>query len=288
MTNASDSTSSANSEQATYWNDVGGPKWVRYADMLDQQLSEVGSAAIDAARPGAGEAVLDVGCGCGHTTLALGRLVGPLGKSVGIDVSSPMLELARERAANASMPQVTFEQADAQTHPFSRRFDVVYSRFGVMFFDDPTRAFINLRTSMRSGARLSFVCWQSLPYNTWMAVPMMAALKHVNIEMPSNTEAPGPFAFADKRRIQSILGDAGFSEVDVAGHEVSLVVGGGANAERATDFLLDMGPLARVLPTLAPALRATVAGAVIEALSEYEESDGIHMPGAVWIVTAKS
>lgn len=288
MTSDAEITETANAEQTTYWNDVGGPKWVRYADMLDLQLNGIGQDVIDAVRPGAGQTVLDVGCGSGSTTLALGRLVGPFGRATGIDLSRPMLELARQRAEAASMPQVTFEEADAQTHHFERRYDFLFSRFGVMFFDDPVRAFTNLHTALRPKGRMAFVCWQSLPYNPWMAVPMMAALKHITMQTPPSPDAPGPFSFADKNRVKSILSDAGFQSVSVVGHEVSLTIGGGGDAAAATDFLLDMGPLARALPDVDTAVRQAITRDVFESLSDYAGADGVRMPGAVWIVTAEA
>ena len=163
---------STNAEQFTYWNEVGGPKWVRYQAMLDRQMIAVGAATMDAARLEAGDAVLDVGCGCGSTTLAIARRLGASGRCTGIDISRPMLALARERARAAGLDNVTFVHEDAQTCELRPQFDVLFSRFGLMFFDDPVRAFSNLHRAMRGGARLAFVCWQPLHRNQPRQFPL--------------------------------------------------------------------------------------------------------------------
>ena len=123
-----------NSEQVTYWNEVGGPKWVRYQEMLDRQLDAIGRQVMDAARVADGETVLDVGCGCGTTSLELAERVGKHGSVMGVDISRPMLQWARERAAKGKVTNVTFTHADAQIYKFRPEFDLLYSRFGVMFF----------------------------------------------------------------------------------------------------------------------------------------------------------
>lgn len=286
MTTAS--TPQANAEQITFWNDVGGPKWVRFQEMLDRQLDSVGALAMDAAAIEAGNSVLDVGCGCGSTTLALARRAGPAGHATGIDISRPMLALARERASAAGLTNVTFEEADAQTHRFRPDYDVMYSRFGVMFFDDPARAFTNLHGGLRSGGRMSFVCWQALHRNPWMGVPMMAAMKHVTIEMPASPEAPGPFAFADGARLERILAEGGFRDIHVRGQDIDLTLAGGADPAQTVDLLLELGPLGRVLADKPPELRQTVAREVLDAVIGYARSDGVTMPGAIWIVTARA
>lgn len=283
MTNAA-----ANTEQVKYWNQVGGPKWVLYQAMLDHQLDEVGELALQAAALAPGDAVLDVGCGCGSTTLELARRVGPAGRATGIDVSRPMLELARRRAADDGVANAAFEEADAQSFAFRREFDVLFSRFGVMFFDDPVRAFTNLRTALKPDARVAFVCWQALPRNAWMARPLVAAMQHVTLEAPPDPHAPGPFAFADDERVRGILHAAGFRDAATRAVDVELTVGGGGDVDSAVDFLLDLGPLARALPALPDAKRAEVAGAVRDAIAGFAVDDGVRMPGAVWVVTARA
>src|SRR5258705_5710546 len=201
--------SGPNAEQIAYWNERG-KQWVAVNDMLDAMIGPLGRHALDRARVAPGEAVLDVGCGCGDTTLELARRVGPSGRVLGVDISAPMLGRARERARAAGATHVIFEQADAQTHAFTAAsFDLILLRFRVMFFVDPTAAFANLRPALRSGGRLTFVCWQGFPKNPWMAVPLMAAMPHIKLPTPPAPDAPGPFAFGDDGRVRTILADAG-------------------------------------------------------------------------------
>jgi len=278
----------ANAEQMQYWTETAGPKWVRYEALLDRQLGPLGVAVMDRTRIAAGERVVDVGCGCGDTSVTLGRRVGTTGAVLGVDISPVMLERARQRAAD--QPHVRFAHADAQTHPFERgAFDVLFSRFGVMFFSDPPAAFANLRTALRPGGRLAFACWQSLPQNEWIAVPLMAAAQHITLPAPPAPGAPGPFAFADASRVRSILEAAGFSEVELAADERTLFVGGGGSLDDAVDFLLDaVGPASAALREAGPAARPKVAAAVREALAPHATDAGVRMAAAAWIVTARA
>src|SRR6185369_15072156 len=195
--------------------------------------------AMDAAAVAAGERVLDVGCGCGSTTIELARRAGPTGHVVGADISGPMLADARARTAAAGLGNVELVHADAQTHAFPpSAFDLVFSRFGVMFFADPTAAFANLRGALRPGGRLAFVCWRSLPENPWMAVPLMAALQHLPPPTIPGPEDPGPFSFADRGRVERILGGAGWSDVTVTPLDETLTLPGG-EIPQTVGFLME-------------------------------------------------
>jgi SAM-dependent methyltransferase len=277
-----------NTEQVTYWNEVGGPKWVRYQEMLDRQLDAIGRLVMDAARVAEGETVLDVGCGCGTTSLELADRVGKHGSVMGIDISRPMLEWARERAAKGKVTNVTFTHADAQAHMFRPEFDLLYSRFGVMFFEDPPGAFANLHNAMKPGGRLAFACWQAIHRNPWLGVPLMAAMKHITVELPATPDAPGPFAFADAERVERILTAGGFRDVRVEGHDVGIALGGGTSLEEATKLVMDLGPLARVMADASPQERRVVEDEVREAISGSMTPRGVEMPGAIWIVTASA
>jgi len=206
--------SGPNAEQIRFWNEQAGPQWVAGADRLDALLSHLGEIAMERARLPAGARVLDVGCGCGDTSLTLARRVGPAGRVLGIDISGVMLERARERAHAAAVSHVAFTQADAQTHTFPRaEFDAVFSRFGVMFFADPTAAFANLGGALRAGGQVTFVCWRPLAENPWILVPLMAAAAHVTLPPPPAPGTPGPFSLGDADRVRDILQQAGFVEV---------------------------------------------------------------------------
>ena len=280
-------TAGPNADQERYWNETAGPTWVRLNDVVDRMIAPIGRLAMDRAGLVAGERVLDVGCGCGNTTVELARRVAPGGSVTGVDVSAPMLALARERAAGVD--GIRFERGDAQVHPFPpSAFDVVFSRFGVMFFVDPTAAFANLRAALRSGGRVAFVCWQWLPVNDWMRVPVMAAAQVVALPPPPAPDAPGPFSFGDPDRVRAILGGAGFVEVDVAPHEGTLTLPGGGDIDATVDFVLQMGPAAAALREAGdPDVRPRAAKAVREALLPYVTPEGPRMSYACWLVSAQ-
>jgi SAM-dependent methyltransferase len=276
-----------NAEQIRYWNEQAGPKWVAMQELIDEQIAPLGRHAMDRARIAPGERVLDVGCGCGHTTLDLASRTGPTGSVVGLDLSTPMLNRARDLARAAGVGNVRFEEADAQTHAFAAgSYDVLFSRFGVMFFVDPDVAFDNLRRALRPGGRLAFVCWRAMPENPWMAVPLGAALQLIPPPTILAPGAPGPFAFADSARVRGVLERAGFAEVAIVPHDQVLVVGGGGDLDRTVDFLLQMGPTAAALREAGPAKTAEVATAVRDALRPYATPDGVRLGSASWMVTA--
>jgi SAM-dependent methyltransferase len=280
-------TDGPNAEQQRYWNETAGPTWVRLNDQLDGMIAPLGRVAMDRAAFVRGERVLDVGCGCGDTTLEIARRVGAA-CVVGLDLSAPMLALARERAAAGGLADVRFEQADAQVHAFApASVDVLYSRFGVMFFADPVAAFANLRRALRPGGRLAFVCWQELPVNPWMLVPLGAVAQVMPLPPPPAPGTPGPFSLGDRDRVQHILDDAGFVAVRIDPHEDTVTRAG--TLDDAVEFMLQMGPAAAALRE-APdqTLRPRAAEAVRAALAPYMTAEGLRMRGAVWIVTART
>lgn len=278
-----------NAEMIRYWNEVSGPKWVALQEIIDRQIAPLGERALTRAALARGERVLDVGCGCGASSLAAARQVGPGGSVLGVDLSAPMLARATERAAQEGLTNVRFLQADAQTESLPERFDVLVSRFGVMFFDEPPLAFANLRRALRPGGRLSFVCWQALGRNAWMSVPLAAVATVLPLPPPPAPDAPGPFAFADADRVRGILQQAGFEDVAIEGAEDRLAVGPG-DLEGAVGFLLSMGPAAVLLRQSpdAASRQAAVESAVREALRSHLTPSGVVMPSASWIVTARN
>jgi SAM-dependent methyltransferase len=277
-----------NAEQIRYWNETSGPKWVARQSALDQQLAPLGGIVADRLGLAPGERVLDVGCGCGESTLELARRVGPDGRVVGVDVSATMLARAGERVAEARLGNVALLQGDAQEHPFdAAAFDVVYSRFGVMFFADPVAAFANLRRALRPGGRLGFVCWQALGVNPWMTVPLQAIIGLVPLPPPPPPGAPGPFAVADRERVVGLLEAAGFTDVGLEGVEQPMAIGGGSDAARAAAFAMEIGPVAFALRDADPAVRPRVQEAIAEALAPHETSGGVTLTGAVWVATGR-
>src|SRR5581483_2213512 len=278
----------ANQEQIRYWNEQGGPRWVLMQQRLDAHIQPLGLVALQRAEAKPGERVVDVGCGCGQSSLELAERVGPNGSVLGIDISHPMLNRARERQQGLGCANLEFVQADAQTHQFTHeQFDLVFSRFGVMFFENPTAAFRNLCTALQSNGRLTFLCWQALEKNDWARVPLKAALQHVQPPAPPAPGAPGPFAFADPGRVRQILEAAGFTAVHCESHEAELNMGGATTVDEAVEFSLEIGPVARLLADNPAGTRTRVAQSIREALTPYAGSEGVRLPGAVWVVRAR-
>lgn len=273
-------------DQATYWNEQGGPRWVAMQRDLDAQLEPYGIAVANRLGLAPGERVLDVGCGAGATSLWLAERVRP-GQVLGIDISAPLLARARERAEGIA--NLRFEHADAQTFAFpAGSHDAVFSRFGVMFFTDPIEAFRNLRTALRADGKLGFVCWRAMSDNPSFVLPLQAALRFLPEPPPPPAPgAPGPFAFADAERVRGILERAGYADVDIAPHDTQLAFGGRANLEGAVELALQIGPLGRALSLATDANRAQVRDAVRDALAPHHGSKGVTLPAAMWIVTAR-
>jgi SAM-dependent methyltransferase len=275
-----------NAEQITYWNETAGPRWVALQEQLDAQLGPLGEATMAHAGLAPGDRVLDVGCGCGATSIELARRVGTTGAVLGVDLSAGMLEVARARAEHAGLRNASFLQSDAQTSTFERgRFDVLFSRFGVMFFADPPAAFANLRAALRPGGRAALLCWQGIEKNPWLAVPLAVARQHVEILPPASPDAPGPFALADPDRLRGVLSAGGLSRVALEPLELRLTVGGGRDLDAATDFLLQMGPTGVVLRGASDGVRARVSQAVKSALAPHATKEGVVMDSAAWIAT---
>lgn len=273
-----------NAEQITYWNEQGGPKWVEFQEQLDHHLAPFGRVVMDRLAVSAGEHVLDVGCGCGETTLELARRVGPTGSVLGVDISSVMLARARERARDVR--NVQFRIVDAQTHAFAAAsFDAIFSRFGVMFFESPTAAFANLHRALKPGGRLGFHCWKSFPENPFMAVPFFAALQHVPPPPAPPPHAPGPFALADPDRVRGILVVAGFAEIDFESRTDPMDVG--ATLDEATDYAIQMGPASIALRDAGAETVAKVRASIREALREHRTPGGVRLGTSSWIVTAR-
>jgi SAM-dependent methyltransferase len=274
-------TEAPNQAQVDYWNTGAGPVWVELQARLDRQLDPLGRVAMKALDLAAGERVLDIGCGCGQTSLALAEQVGPTGEVLGVDISVPMLDVARRRAAGAQAAR--FMQADAQTVDLgAEAFDAAFSRFGVMFFADPTAAFANIGRAARAGGRLGFVCWRPLAENLWMSGPAEAAAPFLPATPASDPEAPGPFAFADSERVRRILESAGWERIEIRPYDASISTGG---VDESLSLIMRVGPLGAALRETPEAV-PRVVDAVRALLARHDGPGGVRLPAATWIVTA--
>jgi SAM-dependent methyltransferase len=275
-------TSQPSPYQIDYWNNQAGGVWAELQDQMDRQLAPLGERAIQALDPKPGEKILDVGCGCGDSTLTLGRAVGAAGQVVGLDVSHPMLEVARRRGAESGL-KVGFTQADAETEPLDQDFDAIYSRFGVMFFANPTAAFRNLLGALKPGGRMAFVCWRPPEEVEILSLPLRAALTILPSPPARDPDGPGPFGLANAERTRRILAEAGFADIDIQPFDTPVGSGGLEETVALTQRIGPLGALLRESPDKAPA----AIEAVREALRAHDGPDGVKLNGAVWIVTAR-
>ena len=276
-----------NADQIAYWNGPGGQRWASRQQAQDILLKPVADILIDRARPLAGERVIDVGCGSGATTIAFAQKVGPSGHVLGVDVSGPMLERARQSAPKDL--SVEFALADATIYPFdpaSR--DLLASRFGVMFFADPAKSFANIRKALRPSGRLAFACWREPRENPWMMTPLQAVYKHVPKLPQQGPEDPGPFAFASEARVHRILGEAGFTGIAMEPCPLSLDIAIGGGLDAAVQSALEIGPASRALEGALPEIRAAAANSIRDVLAPLVKGNAVPLPASIWIVTARA
>lgn len=270
-------------EQAAFWNGAGGKMWLAaYERRIERQIADFGRQLMEAAAPQSGERVLDVGCGTGQTTAALARTVGTTGSVLGVDISETLIGAARSQA----LANLRFEVMDAATHAFAAgSFDLLFSRFGVMFFGDPVAAFGNLRRALAPTGRVTFLCWRSAAENPWQRLPVLAAAPHLPPMPRPGPGEPGPFAFGDKDHVQGILTRAGFSNAAFQPLDGPMVLG--RDIAEVVDGLGKFGPLARVMAEVPTADADKARAAVAEALGPYAGPQGVALPGAAWIVQAR-
>lgn len=273
-------TKSGNGEQIEYWNGEAGAMWAKRQDRMDMLLAPISEATLGACSVKAGDKVLDVGCGCGDTTLRFATL-GAI--ATGVDISKPMLARARERAAAGGLT-ATFTLGDASETRFDAEYDLLFSRFGVMFFASPTAAFANLHGALRPSARLCFVCWQAPNFNPWISVPFSVALPMLPPQPTLEPRAPGPFAFAEPDYIREVLSGAGFKSVTVDALSTSLVLGD--SVDSALQMVCEVGPLSRSLAGMDQSIRSRIVAAVREPLQANLTKSGVALDAACWIVRA--
>ena len=282
MSNEPDS--APNSAQIDYWNAAAGQTWAEYQEQLDRQIEPLGQEAMRVLAPAPGEHILDIGCGCGQTTLALAARVGPQGAIVGVDISAPMLDVARRRALSQPNVSIAFKELDAQVGALGAEvFDAAFSRFGVMFFSDPAAAFSNIHRSLQPGGRLTFVCWRPMQQNEWMRAPLEAAQPFLPPSAPADPLAPGPFAFADADRVRALLLAAGFDSVRVDPFDALI---GAGSFDESLNLAFKVGPLGAALREH-PECKDQVVSAVSDVLARHVTPAGVRMHSAVWIFLAR-
>jgi SAM-dependent methyltransferase len=288
MSDASPTADTANAAMRRYWNEVAGPRWVGLGGAQEARNIEVAAMLLEAAAASPGERVLDVGCGTGATLLPFAAAVGPEGHATGVDIAAPMLARARERVTEQGLTNVTLLQADAQVHAFQpASFDLVTSRFGVMFFADPIAAFTNLRGALRPGGRLCMAVWAAVAENVHRRVPFEIAVKHLGPPTPLPPHAPDAQAFADRDYFRSVLAAAGFADIAIEPKRFNVV---GASVSGMADNVVLFGAIQRLLDekNADAAMRQTIVKETEAAFAAYAAPNGeIRLPGTFHLTTAK-
>jgi ubiquinone/menaquinone biosynthesis C-methylase UbiE len=277
----------ANSDQAAYWNGAAGRRWIDRQETLDLVLKPIQDILLARAAVVPGERIIDIGCGCGTSTIALARQTGSIGHVTGVDISQPMLARARERAP-ADLP-LQFVLADATVHPFDPgSADLLFSRFGVMFFANPPLSFENMRSALRHDGRLIFASWREPRLNPWMLLPLQEAYKHVPRLPEVGPEDPGPFSFGREERVRRILSQAGYSLIGMDAVDLTLDLAVNRGLESAVTGALDIGPVSRALEGQPPEALAKVRDSIRTALACCQTGKSVPLGASVWIATASN
>ena len=281
-----------NKSQIEFWNGDTGRNWVAYDALMEAMLKPIGETVLDVFQFLPRARALDIGCGCGHPTLSLATRIGPGGSVTGVDISAPMLSVARELTATNEHKgaSINFLEVDAQVHPFEpENFEHVFSRFGVMFFEDPIAAFRNIHHALTASGTLAFCCWQSRTVNPFMTVPAQAALELLPPPPEMPPRAPGPFAFAEPDYVDAILSQSGFSDINIMPLSHDLVFGAGLPLSEIVEHLVKIGPIAQMVREAPDALQQGVRERVATALTPFfTENGGINLEGNFWQVTANA
>ncbi|SUZ69497.1 uncharacterized protein METZ01_LOCUS22351 [marine metagenome] len=280
--------SEVNKNQKDFWSGKGGDIWVERQNAMDTMLSPLGEAALNKLNFNEEENVLDIGCGCGHTTLNIAKRIGPSGNVTGLDISEPMLKRAKESAVEMSITNTSFKCVDVQTEDLGDQiYSAAFSRFGVMFFEDSIAAFKNINKSLISGGCLSFVCWQSPAVNPWQSLFIQEIKKFLDLPSPP-PRSPGPFAFMESEYVSSILEESKFQDITIEGHEAEVNMFSGRSLSDSVKDYISINPVVtQMLKESSENQIAEIVNSGIEAFSPYYSEKGLIFPSATWLVTAR-
>ena len=276
-----------NVKQKEFWSGAGGDVWVNKQKEMDIMLNPLGQRAIDKLDLSNGKRILDIGCGCGATTLEIAKMI-PEGKIIGVDISEPMLNQARKDALEMSLSNTEFVVQDIQTDEISKdAFDIAFSRFGVMFFEDSYEAFKNINNALKIGGQLSFVCWQEPLLNPWQSLSIQVIKQFIDLPAPP-PKSPGSFAFEDKSYIEDILDRSNFKEINIDDNQEEIIMFSGKSLKEASEDYLTINPVVTEMLKNSPKeLKEEILEALIIKFSDFHEDHGLVFPSATWIVTAK-
>ncbi len=279
----------ANEAQQEYWNGEVGERWAERDDFMARLLEPAASALLQKVLPARGIDAIDIGCGGGSQTIALAEKIGVGGSVLGVDISKPLLECARGRTilTKFNRAHVEFLKADASTYGFTpESVDLLFSRFGVMFFDDPVAAFANLRQALQPDGKLGFCCWREKRLNDWINLPYQAIRPYLPEQPEEDPFAPGPFAFARDEYVSEVVAQAGFSDVEIIPCDVPMSFGPSKDIQAAAKEVTQTGPIARLMLDLSDDVRPSAFDRVVEALEPNYKDGTVTLCGAFWLVTA--
>ena len=280
--------SEVNKNQKDFWSGKGGDIWVERQNAMDTMLSPLGEAALNKLNFNEEENVLDIGCGCGHTTLNIAKRIGPSGNVTGLDISEPMLKRAKESAVEMSITNTFFKCVDVQTEDLGDQiYSAAFSRFGVMFFEDSIAAFKNINKSLISGGYLSFVCWQSPAVNPWQSLFIQEVKKFLDLPSPP-PRSPGPFAFMESEYVSSILEESKFQDIRIEGHEAEVNMFSGRSLSDSVKDYISINPVVtQMLKESSENQIAEIINSGVKAFSPYYSEKGLIFPSATWLVSAR-
>ena len=280
--------SEVNKNQKDFWSGKGGDIWVERQNAMDTMLSPLGEEALNKLNFNEEENILDIGCGCGHTTLNIAKRIGPSGNVTGLDISEPMLKRAKESAVEMSITNTSFKCVDVQIEDLGDQiYSAAFSRFGVMFFEDSIAAFKNINKSLISGSYLSFICWQSPAVNPWQSLFIQEVKKFLDLPSPP-PRSPGPFAFMESEYVSSILEESKFQDITIEGHEAEVNMFSGRSLSDSVKDYISINPVVtQMLKESSENQIAEIVNSGIEAFSPYYSEKGLIFPSATWLVTAR-
>ena len=276
-----------NIKQRQFWSGAGGDVWVNKQREMDIMLNPLGDRVIERLDLKSDAKIIDIGCGCGATTLEIAKKITQ-GEILGVDISEPMLDKAAETAREMSLSNISFEVKDVQVDVMPQNyFDVAFSRFGVMFFEDPFEAFKNIHSSLKEDGLLIFVCWQNASLNPWQSLSIQVIKEFLDLPAPA-PKSPGPFSFEDKTYLEEILRESGFKGLEILDNQEDIVMFSGKSIREACEDYLTINPVVtEMLKNSKPELTEEILEALVIKFSNFHQNDGLLFPSATWIVTAK-
>ncbi len=278
------------SEFVQFWNEILVPKFIRFKHVLVGGLTLHSDAIFPKLDVHEGDRVVDVGAGFGDTAIMLAKRVGPTGRVTAIDCCDAFLEYGRKDAAAEGIDNVDFVVGDVQFMAFEPEFDLIFARFGTMFFENPVAAMKNMRRALKPGGRFTHIVWRRVEDNPWLGAAKEVALKHLpQPGADARTCGPGPFSMADEELVRAQMKASGFTDVDF--ERVDAPVRMGDSVDDAIDFQLALGPAGEVYREageVAEERREALVAELREMLEPFERADGVYMGSSSWVVSARN